>query len=257
MLATALVSFREGVEAFLIVALTLAALHRTGRGALAGAVYAGTVTAIAASFAAAWLFAQADNKPLWEGLLAALAAAMVLSMVVYMRRHARTMRAEIAERVMRAGERPEGGARVGVFVFVLLMIVREGMETALVITTLARETGHADLLAGAVAGVVLAGLLAAAWARYGRRVDLNRFFQVTSIFLVLFSIQLVVYAFHELTEAGVVPFVDNEALHVATEPYGPEGRWGQLLTWAMVALPAAWLAGAWLADRRERPVRAA
>ena len=83
--------------------------------------------------------------------------------------------------------------------------VREGMETALVITTLARETGRGDMLAGVLSGVALAGTLAWAWARYGQRVDLRRFFQVTSIFLVLFSIQLVVYAIHEFSEAGVIP----------------------------------------------------
>lgn len=253
MLATALVSFREGVEAFLIVALTLAYLRKSGRVALTPAVYAGTAAGVALSFAAGWLFSQADNKPLWEGLLAAVAAVLVVSMVVYMQRHARTMRSEIASKVDRAAERAGTGAFAGVFAFVLLMIVREGMETALVITTLARETGHADLLAGVLSGVVLAGVLAWGWARYGQRVDLRRFFQVTSVFLVLFSVQLVVYAVHELSEAGVLPWVDNETFHVATEPYGPEGPWGQLLTYAMVALPAAWLAWAWLSDRLARP----
>ncbi len=257
MLATALVSFREGVEAFLIVALTLAALRRTGRASLAGAAYAGTATALVVSFVAGWLFSQADNKPFWEGLLAAVAAAMVVSMVVYMRRHARTLRTEIAAKVDGAAAQAGPAAWAGVFAFVLLMIVREGMETALVITTLARETGNADLLAGALAGVALAAALAVAWARHGQRVNLRRFFEVTSIFLVLFSIQLVVYAFHEFTEAGVVPFVDNEALHVATEPWGPEGEWGQWLTWAMVALPMAWLAWARLSERRRGVAAAA
>ncbi|MBK7334513.1 MAG: FTR1 family protein [Betaproteobacteria bacterium] len=252
MLATALVSFREGVEAFLIVALTLAYLRKSGRVALTPAVYAGTAAGIALSFVAGWLFSQADNQPLWEGLLAAIAAAMVLSMVVYMQRHARTMRSDIAASVDTAAARTGLGAFAGVFAFVLLMIVREGMETALVITTLARETGHGDMLAGVLSGVALAGTLAWAWARYGQRIDLRRFFQVTSIFLVLFSIQLVVYAIHEFSEAGVIPFVDNEALHVATEPYGPEGFWGQTLTYVMVLVPAAWLAWAWMNDRRNR-----
>jgi len=121
------------------VALTLAYLRKSGRLALAPAVYAGTAAGVIASFAAAWLFAQADNKPLWEGLLAALAAAMVISMVVYMQKAARTMRGDIAAKVDSAAARAGAGALVGVFAFVLLMIVREGMETALVLTTLARE----------------------------------------------------------------------------------------------------------------------
>ena len=78
MLTTALVSFREGVEAFLIVALTLAYLKKSGRVALTPAVYAGTAAGVALSFVAAWLFSQADNKPFWEGLLAAAAAALGL-----------------------------------------------------------------------------------------------------------------------------------------------------------------------------------
>ena len=68
------------------------------------------------------------------------------------------------------------------------------------------------MLAGALAGVALAALLAWAWARYGQRVNLRRFFQVTSLFLVLFTIQLVIYAFHEFSEAGAIPGIDNEAL---------------------------------------------
>ena len=75
---------------------------------------------------------------------------------------------------------------------------------------------------------------------------------MTSIFLLLFSVQLVIYAVHEFSEAGVIPGVDNEALHVATEPYGPEGFWGEMLTYVMVLVPGAWLAWAWLADRRSR-----
>ena len=253
MLSTALVSFREGVEAFLIVALTLAYLRKSGRLALAPAVHAGTATGVVLSFAAGWLFAQVDNKPLWEGILALAAAAMVISMVVYMQRNAKSMRSDIAAKVDSAAARTGVGAFAGVFAFVLLMIVREGMETALVITTLARETGHADLLAGVLAGVALAAALAWAWGHYGHRVNLRRFFQVTSIFLVLFSVQLVIYALHEFSEAGVIPGVDNEALHAATEPYGPEGAWGERLTYVMVLLPAAWLAWTWLADRLVRP----
>ena len=65
------------------------------------------------------------------------------------------------------------------------------------------------------------------------------FFQVTAIFLLLFVAQLLIYGFHELTEANVFP--NSEALHWATEPYGPDGIYGQWLTYLLVALPMAWL----------------
>jgi high-affinity iron transporter len=64
------------------------------------------------------------------------------------------------------------------------------------------------------------------------------------------SLQLVVYTLHEFFEAGAVPFVDNEFWHIATEPYGPEGVYGQWLTYLMVLVPAAWLGYVWLKDRR-------
>jgi len=249
MLPTLLVTLREGIEAFLIVAITLAYLRKTGRVALSPAVYWGTGVAVLLSVVAGYFFGQAENKPMWEGLLAIAAAAMVLTMVVYMLKAARRMRGDIAARVEAAVARPGAGAWIGVFAFVLVMIVREGMETALILSTLMFEQGSRNLLAGAALGVLLAATLAWAWSRYGQRVNLRRFFQVTSLFLVLFTVQLLIYAFHEFTEAGAIPGIDNAYWHVATEPYGPEGVYGEWLTYLMVLVPAAWLALAWWQDR--------
>jgi len=251
MLQILVITLREGIEAFLIVAITAGILRQTGRAALLPAVYWGTGTAIVASFIASLFFAQAENKPLWEGVLAAAATVMVLTMTVYIWRRARTMRAQIGAKIAEAtANRPSRAAWWGVFVFVLLMIVREGMETALLLTTLFLQQGERETLVGALLGIAGAALLAWAWIRYGRRVNLARFFQVTAIFLFIFSIQLVIYTLHEFFEAGVVPFVDNEFWHVATEPYGPEGVYGEWLTYLMVLIPAVWLAWVALKDRR-------
>ncbi len=259
MLATLLVTLREGIEAFLIVAITLAYLRKTNRIALGSAVLWGTSVGVALSVLAGYFFGQAENKPLWEGFLALAAAIMVLSMVVYMLRASKRMRGDIAAKIEAASKKPGAGAWLGVFAFVLVMIVREGMETALILTTLLFEQGSRDLLIGATFGVLLAALVAWAWSRYGQRVNLKRFFQVTSVFLILFTIQLFIYAFHEFSEAGVVPGIDNEFWHAATEPYGPEGVYGEWLTYLMVLIPAGWLAVAWWRDRGSSPpaVRAA
>ena len=260
MLTTMLVTLREGIEAFLIVAITLAYLRKTGRIALSPAVYWGTGVAVVMSVIAGYFFGEAENKPMLEGLLALAAAVMVLTMVVYMLKAARHMRGDIAAKVEAAVARPGAGAWFGVFAFVLIMIVREGMETALILSTLLFEQGSRNLLVGATVGVMLAALLAWAWSRYGQRVNLKRFFQVTSLFLVLFTVQLFIYAFHEFTEAGAVPGIDNEYWHLATEPYGPEGVYGEWLTYLMVLVPAGWLALSWWQDRSANhagPARAA
>jgi len=242
MLNIFVLTLREGIEAFLIVAITLAYLRQTQRNALAPAVYWGTGAAILLSAVASYFFSKADNKPLWEGILALVAAVLVISMTVYMWKAARHMRTNIGRGIEAAlAGKPANTAWWGVFAFVLLMITREGMETALVLSTLAMEQGSEKLFIGALLGVLAAAALAWAWARYGRRVNLAKFFQVTAIFLLLFSVQLVIYAFHELTEASALPGVDNEFWHLATEPYGPEGQWGQMLTYAMVIVPVLYL----------------
>jgi high-affinity iron transporter len=90
-----------------------------------------------------------------------------------------------------------------------------------------------------VLGVVAAAAVASLWSRYGHRVNLALFFQVTAVFLMVFVVQLFIYGFHELTEANIFPY--SEPLHWATEPYGPDGRYGQWLTYLLIALPLGWL----------------
>ena len=80
------IALREGIEAFLIVALTLSYLTRTGRKGLSRAVYAAIAVSVLTCAAAGWLFSKAVNQPLWEGILALVAAALVGSLLVYMKR---------------------------------------------------------------------------------------------------------------------------------------------------------------------------
>jgi high-affinity iron transporter len=136
-----------------------------------------------------------------------------------------------------------------VFLFTLLMITREGMETALLMGTLLFQIKAVDLIIGATAGVSVAAFVASLWSRYGHRVNLGLFFQVTAVFLLVFVVQLLIYGFHELTEANIFPY--SEPLHIATEPYGPDGLYGRWLTYLLVLLPMAWLACASMFGHRK------
>ena len=71
---------------------------------------------------------------------------------------------------------------------------------------------------------------------------------------MVFVVQLLVYGFHELTEANVLP--NSEALHWASEPYGPDGPYGKLLSALLVVLPTAWFAIAMVRGRRDAPASA-
>jgi high-affinity iron transporter len=246
-----LVTLREGIEMFLIVAIAASYLRRTGRAALLPAVRWGTLAAIAASVVLGVGLAGVAVTPAWESALALVAAILVISMVVYMLRAAPRLRHEIGTRLEAAAERPGRAAWLAVFAFVVLMITREGMETAFMTASLFRQTETAHFVWGAAAGLAAAALLAWTWLRYGARVNLALFFRVTSIFLALFALQLVVAAFHEATEANLLP-LDNAYWHIATEPYGPEGEYGALFSYALVLVPAALLLFAPLKERWAR-----
>lgn len=241
------ITLREGIEAFLIVAIAAAYLRKTGRAALLPALWAGTAAALALSAVVGGWLIEVAVQPLYEGLLAAVAAVLVISMAIYMNGAGRRMGAEIGARIDAAATDSGRGAWLGVFLFTLVMIAREGVETAFMIAALARNEGTEAMLAGALAGTVLAALLAYGWLRWGRRVNLALFFQATSIFLILFSLQLLLYAFHEFTEAEALP-LDNSWWHVATEEWA-EGSYARIYSALMVLLPLAWAASVTLRKR--------
>jgi high-affinity iron transporter len=255
MLQAFVITLREGLEAFLIIAISLAYLRKTGRRELVPAVHWGIALSVLLSVGAAWLFQQASNQALWEGILAIVAAVSVASLTVHMWRTAKKIKSEIEGQLRESAAKTGAAAWTGVFLFTLLMITREGMETALLMGTLLTQVQAMSILSGAIGGTLLAAVVAMLWSRYGHRVNLALFFQVTAIFLLVFVGQLLIYGFHELTEANLFP--GSEALHWATEPYGPDGVYGQYLTYMLVALPLGWLLFAMATGVGRSPVRGA
>jgi high-affinity iron transporter len=202
------------------------------------------------SIGAGVLLAQADNQALWEGVLALTAAVLVASLTMHMWRAGKRMKKEIEGRLESSSAKVGRAAFLGVFGFTLLMITREGMETALLMNSLLFQVKSMQIVSGAAAGTVAAACVAWLWSRYGYRVNLSRFFQVTALFLLIFVVQLLIYGVHELTEANVFP--NSQPWHEATEPFGPDGIYGQYLTYMLVALPLAWLAITGLLARSHR-----
>jgi len=250
MLQAFVVTLREGLEAFLIVAISLAYLRKSDRHELVPAVRWGIALSILISIGAAVLFERAANHSLWEGALAIVAAVSVASLTVHMWRTARRIKTDIEGHLSASALKPGRAAFLGVFLFTLLMITREGMETALLIGTLLFQNTPAMIVAGAALGTALAAFVAWLWSHYGYRVNLALFFQVTAVFLFVFVIQLLIYGFHELMEANIFPY--SEPLHLATEPYGPDGKFGQYLSYLLVMLPLGWLVMSTVMTPRKR-----
>jgi high-affinity iron transporter len=228
---------REGIEAFLIVAISLAYLRKSGRAELIRAVHWGIVAALAVSAIGGYLLYRASNQEWLEGPLALIAAVSVGALTVQMLRSGRHMKGAIEGRLRTSSERAGVGAFLGVFLFTGLMISREGMETSLLLLQLQQAP---PLVVGALLGVVGASVLAWLWSRYGHRVPLSLFLQTTAIFLCIFTVQLFIYGVHEMSEQNYLPY--SQIVHEATEAWGPESLFGHVLTYLLVLGPLSWLA---------------
>ncbi|HEY7113137.1 MAG TPA: FTR1 family protein [Thermoanaerobaculia bacterium] len=238
------IALREGIESFLIVALTLSYLKRTGRARLSRAVWTGVAVSIVTCTAAGYLFSKAENHSLWEGILALVAAALVGSFLVYMKRVSSHLKSDIEHRLeTEAAAATAAGAFWGVFGFTVLMITREGMETALLVVTALFQMKSAAVVTGLSLGTLAAVAIAALWTRLGRGVDVRALLNISAVFLAIFLVQLLLYGVHELAEARVFP--SSQAIHDATEILGPDGKIGHLLAYLLAIVPTAWLAATW------------
>lgn len=247
MLPALIIVFREGFEAFLTVAIIFAYLRKTGRDWLRPAVYWGIGASVVASFALGWLLMRV-NQSLWEGVLGIVAAVLVASFVVHVWRTAPRMKGDMERRLDAASTQTSRFLSIlGVFAFTVLMVTREGMETALMLI----QVKSGRFILGSLLGIGAAAAMSWAWAHYGHRIDVRRFFQVTGLFLLLFTLQIVFYAIHEFSEAEVLGKW-SEAIHNATEPFSPVGVYGKWFSVLMVGVCAAWLIAASMKDRMER-----
>jgi high-affinity iron transporter len=199
-----IITLREGVEAALVIAVAVSWLKKTGRADLLPAVYRALVTAVIACFGAAWGFTKINlSTDSYEGYVLLVSAAFVLSMVVWMNRHGGRMKSAIETRLQKGTSGGRGSW--GVFVFVFLMIFREGVETVLLLAAVSLNTSGIFEWLGAILGIGLAVLFGVSFVRGTIRVNLRQFFQMTTAILMVVVVQLFISGLHELSESGVLP----------------------------------------------------
>ena len=247
MLQAFVVVFREGFESFLLVAIILTYLRRIGQQQLIPATYWGIAASLLASAGMGYMLNKGVNGALWEGIFGVVTIIMVGSLVAHMWKAGAQVKREMESRLSRISQRSSGLAFAGVFLFTLVMITREGMETVLMLLQL---QGQSNLIGGVVLGVVGAAAISLMWVYFGHLINVKRFFQVTSIFLLMFMVQIAIYSFHEFSEAGVLP--NSEFLHEATEPLSPTGIYGSWFTIIAISACGLWLIGAYVNDSMKR-----
>ena len=209
MIQTFVITLREGVEAALVIAIAISYLKKTGRAALLPTVYHALITAVVASFIAAWGFSRLGiSNDSYEGWTLLASAAFVLTMVVWMNRHGMKVKTAIESRLQNQGS--ENSSRLSLFLFVFLMIFREGVETVILLAAVRIGTEGILEWFGAILGIGLAFLFGVSFIRGTIRVNLRQFFQMTSVILMVVVAQLAITGLHELSESGYLPASPGE-----------------------------------------------
>jgi high-affinity iron transporter len=208
MLQAFIITLREGVEAALIVGITLAYLAKIGRNDLRKAVYAALGAAFVGSIGVAVALSKLNlNEDVFEGWVMLVAAFFVITMVIFMMKTGRKLKGQIEGKV---GLLAGNDAWIGLFFFVFLMVLREGAETVLILSAVTLNSTELMSFLGTLLGVIAAIAFGVMFVKGSVRINLQKFFRVTTAILFLVAAQLVIAGLHELSESGVIPSSKRE-----------------------------------------------
>jgi high-affinity iron transporter len=208
MLQAFIVTLREGVEAALIVGITLAYLTKLGRTDLRRSVFAAIGAAFVGSIGVAILISRLHlNEDIVEGWVMLAAAFFVITMIIFMMRTGKKMKGEIESKLSSLASQ---SSRVGVFLFVFLMIMREGVETVLILSAVTLNSTELLGFLGTLLGVLAAVSFGVMFVKGSVRINLQKFFRVTTVILWFVAAQLIISGLHELSENGVLPSSKQE-----------------------------------------------
>jgi high-affinity iron transporter len=210
-LSAFLISLREGVEASLVVGIILVYLSRSGRAHLAKFVWYGVAAAGALSLAVAIALERWQiSEDGFEGVLLLVAAFFVVTMIIWMNRVARHLKKDIEQKVEAYAARAGRAAGWGIFLFVFLMVVREGAELALILRAVELSSAGLQTWIGTIVGIAASVAVGLFFFKGTLRVPLHRFFAVTSVILMLVAFQLALTGLHELSESRWLPSSKGE-----------------------------------------------
>ncbi|MEU4221263.1 iron uptake transporter permease EfeU [Actinoplanes sp. NPDC026623] len=240
--ASYLIGLRDGLEAALVVTILLTVLARSQRrdglaplwtGVAAAVIAAATLGAVLTYVATSLL--DGVRLELFEAVTSLVAVAMVTWMIFWMRRSARTIKAELTGKLTDA----LGMGRAAIAGLAFVAVIREGVEMVLLVFSAAQAASQtvAPLL-GMLAGVVSAMLLG--WLMYKAvaRVNLGRLFTWTAVLLILVAAGIAKYAVHGFQVAGALPGA-NTVSYDLSGTVEPTSWYGTLLTATVNLTPSA------------------
>jgi high-affinity iron transporter len=211
--ATAIIVFRETLEAALVISIVMAAakgVEGRGRWIFTG-VFAGLLGAvIVALFADAITSALAGvGQEVLNASILLLAVIMLGWHSVWMASHAREIVQEVsaAGRAVAAHERP----LYALAIVVGAAVLREGSETVLFLmgATLSDDASTGQMIAAGLAGAALAALVGAGLYAGLLRIPIRYLFSVTNVMIILLMAGMASQAVGFLIQADILPAIIN------------------------------------------------
>jgi len=193
LLPSFLMGFREGLEAFLLIAIILQYLTKTNQHSLKTKVAQGAVTGLVVSLLLGLLLNELAGQmggvsaltKVWESLASFVALVLVSLFIIWMIRHGGDMAKQIQ------GEVANNLSPLGLFLISFVVIAREGTEIA--IFSFAGKYPVDYVSVGVLASLALTILV----SRSLVRINLSLLFKITLAYLILQAGFLVGYAVHE------------------------------------------------------------
>jgi len=216
MIPTFVITLREGVEASLIIGIIAAFLVKEGRRDAMRQMWVGIAIAVVLCIGVAVLLEvvgqqlpQKEQEGL-ETIVGLIAVSAVTYMIVWMRRHARGIKAQLEGE---AASALAAGSTLALVAMAFLAVLREGFETSVFLLAAFQDSTDTTAAgAGAVLGLVAAIAIGLGLYRGGVRINLTRFFRVTGIVLVFVAAGLLASAAHTAHEAGWINGLQSQAI---------------------------------------------
>jgi high-affinity iron transporter len=209
MLVPLLIMLREGIEASLIVGIVATYLVQTGRRSWLFAVWGGVALAVLLSAAVGLGLAvlnadfQQRQQELFEALIGIVAVGMLTSMVFWMKKAARSIKAGLHHSIDEALSARTQNQGLALVCLVFLAVAREGLESTVFLLATFQQSSGPWAAIGAVTGLAGAAVIGFAIYWGGVRINLSRFFRWTAVFILVVAAGLLSAAVGSLHEAGV------------------------------------------------------
>jgi len=222
----ATIALREGIEAALIIAIMLSYLKRANKTDLRNYVLGGTLLAIAVSIAfgivlgLVWGLFEGEVLTIFEGAVVLVAAGLLTTMIVWMWNQGSGIASEIENSMQ---ERTGTQGAIGLALLSFALILREGVELVLFTIALAIQDATQTYL-GVAIGLGIALVMGLGIYQGSLKISIKKFFNWTSVFLVLFAAGMIAYGVHELQEAGLLLIGPIEIWNI-NPPLLPDGSY--------------------------------